>query len=348
MKFTNIFPLLLSLLFISCDIKEDGITAERILEVSTPYGQQLITNYPIDFTAKNLSGTDLTSNATFYINGQAQTGHQLVFSQTGTFEVTASIELDGQTINSQVYTVNVINPTHSTKILVEDYTGTWCTNCPRVAYKLDQAVSQNHHIIPVAIHYSRWQGDDPFGFDEVTTLTSDFNISGLPSPVINRTRGFIWNEQFSTLETELNKTQPLGLSISSNINGNQISADISVHFDMNMSHENLHLVLYLTENGLHADQANATNFYGGQNPIPDFEQKYVLRSGLNGLYGTAIPANETVENHTFTYHFLGDIPSKVTDINHCDLIAFVIKGNDQNAVLINIQHASVNTTQNFD
>lgn len=340
---------ILMLLLTSCDIKEEGVSDTLIIEIDNPYGTQLITNYKIPFTAKTRTGNDLTSVAVFYVNGQAQNSNEISFEQSGSYEITASATLDGQSINSNTYTVNVINPRHSTKILVEDYTATWCTNCPRVAYHLEEAVSQNNHIIPVAIHQSRYPGDDPFGFGEVTTMISDFNITGgLPSPIVNRTIGFVWDETYSTLQAELEKIQPLGLAISSNVSGSTLNIDVSVRFDMDMSQKNLNLVIYLTENGLHADQANGTTFYGGQDPIPNFEQKHCLRSALIGLYGTTIPSGETSANTVYHYQYSGSIPAEVSDINNCDIEAFIIDGNDQHAKLINIQKAAVGETKDFD
>ena len=338
----------LILLFTSCDIKEEGVSDALIIEVDNPYGTQLITNYKVPFYAKNRAGNDLTSSAVFYVNGIAQSTNEISFEQTGSYEITTSVTLDGQTINSDAYAINVIEPRHSTKIMVEDYTGTWCTNCPRVAYKLEQAVSSNNHIIPVAIHYSRWSGDDPFGFSEIRTLTSDYNISALPSPIVNRTLGFVWDENYSTLQAELEKSQPLGLAVYSNVSGSTLNIDVSVRFDMDMSKKNLNLVLYLTENGLHADQANGTSYYGGQDPIPNFEQKHCLRAALIGLYGTTIPAGETTANAVYHYNYSGSIPAEVSDINNCDIEAFIIDGNDKNAKLINIQKAAVGETKDFD
>ncbi len=339
---------ILSLLLIACDIKEQGISDAQILEVHSLYGSQLITHFKVPFKAQNAAGVDLTSHAIFYIDGQAQSSNILEFNQTGSYNVTASITLDGQTITSQAMQVQVIVPQSTTKILVEDYTGTWCTNCPRVTYKLDQAVSQNDHIIPVAIHYSRWQGDDPLGFNEITTLTRDFNISGLPSPIVNRRLGHIWDEQYTSLQALLDQPQPLGLSVASQISSNQLDLTVSVRFDMDFSKKNVNLVIYLTENDLHADQANATNYYGGQDPIPNFEQNHTLRVALNGVYGLPIPSSQMQANHIHTYHFSGAVPSEITQIDHCDIEAFVIDGDDQNAPLINIQKAAIGTTQDFD
>jgi len=346
-KFAFLF-LFSALFFVSCDIKEEGVSDDVILEVDNPYGQQLITGYDIPFEAKLRAGNDLTNSAVFYIDGQAQNGPVLRFSQPGTHQVSASVTLDGQVVNSDNYEVNVISPRHSTKVLIEDYTGTWCTNCPRVTYKLEQAVSQNDHIIPVAIHYSRYTGDDQFGFDQANTLVSDFDISAFPTPIVKRSLGFVWDESLSTLQAELSKSQPLGIAIASSVSGNNLSIDVSVRFDMDMSKQNLHLVLYLTENGLHADQANGTTYYGGQDPIPNFEHNHTLRASLNGVYGVALPANDAVANQTITYHLSAAIPSQVSDINNCEIEAFIINGEDQNAKFVNIQKVAVGNSIDFD
>lgn len=336
------------LLFIACDIKEEGISDALIIEVDNPYGSQVITNYQVPFFAKNASGIDLTNAAVFYVNGVQQNSNKIIFDQAGSYEIKASVTLDGQVIESQPYNVNVITPRHSTKILVEDYTGTWCTNCPRVTYNLEQAVLQNDHIIPVAIHKSRWAGDDPFGFSDIQTLTNDYGISQYPTPIINRSLGFVWDETTNSLQTELDKSQGLGLAINSNVSGNVLNIDVSVRFDMDFSWKNLNLVIYLTENHLFADQANGTSYYGGQDPIPNFEHNHTLRAALTGVYGQTIPTSETSVNTIYHFQFSGNIPAEVNDINNCDIEAFVLDGNDKNAKLINIQKAAVGENKNFD
>ncbi len=336
------------LLFVSCDIKEEGISDALIIEVDNPYGSQLITDYPVPFQAKNLSGNDLTTAAVFYVDGVAQSTNEIVFDQAGSHEVKASVTLDGQVIESDPYIVNVIAPRHSTKVLVEDYTGTWCPNCPRVIYNLEQAVLQNDHIIPVSIHKSFIPGDDPFEFNDIQTLTNDYGINQFPTPIVNRVLGNVWDENYSTLQNELNKPQGLGLAINSGVSGNTLNVDVAVRFDMDFSQKNLNVVVCVTENHLFADQVNGTSYYGGQNPIPNFEHNHTLRAALTGVYGETIPANQTGADNVYHYQYSGAIPQDVTDINNCDIVAFVLDGNDQNAKLINIQKAAVGENKDFD
>jgi len=342
----NLFLLAFVLLLSSCNIEEEGISEEKIIEVTSIYGNQVITNFDIPFVAKDGAGNDITANVSFLLDGQAQSGTSINFSQTGTYNVTAQLELDGQTITSQAYTINAISPRHSTKVLVEDYTGTWCTNCPRVIHALEEAVQQNNHVVPVSIHIGRWPGDDPFGFADGNQLTSHFNISQFPSPILNRLMGNVWDETYSSLQTELNKSQGLGLAISSTTSGNNLDVTVKTRFDMSYSQKDLSLVVYLTEDGLHADQANATQYYGGQDPIPNFEHKHVLRQAFTGVFGTNIPANQSDVNQEYTYTFSGSVSTDF-DLSHCSIVAFVID-NDDVSHLINIQKAAVGSTQNYD
>ena len=339
---------ILALFFTSCDIKEEGISDTLIVKVNNPYGNKLITNFKVPFHAENNSGNDLTSAATFYVDGVAQNSNEISFDQTGSYEVKATVTLDGQVIESEPYTVNVITPRHTTKVMVEDYTGTWCTNCPRVAYNLEQALAQSDNIIPVAIHKSRFAGDDPLGFADAQTLTNDFSISALPSPIVNRTLGYVWDETFGSLQNELNKPQGLGLAINSNVSGNTLNIDVAVRFDMDFSNKNLNLVLYLTENHLFADQENSTTYYNGPGTIVNFEHNHTLRSALSGLYGVTIPTDQTEANAVYHYQFSGNVPAEVSDINNCDIEAFIIDGNDANGKLINIQKAAVGENKDFD
>ncbi|MGK4569344.1 hypothetical protein [Flavobacterium sp. 3HN19-14] len=49
------------------------------------------------------------------------------------------------------------------RVLIEDYTGTWCGNCTRVAYGIDQAKAISDRVVSVAIH----SGDDPYDFEQI-------------------------------------------------------------------------------------------------------------------------------------------------------------------------------------
>jgi len=339
------FIILASILY-SCDIKEKGIEVKEKIYIESKYGTQVISNYDVPVIAKDISGNDITSQTKFFIDGSAINGNIIRFQNSGTYELTAEITIDGETKEADPLTINVIDPQSSTKILVEDFTGVWCVNCPRIAYKLENAVNQNNNIIPTAIHgsFNSSTAFDPFGYDNISYFSNNYNVTAYPTPLVNR--DFVWDENFSTLENQLNKNKPMGLAINSTLNGNNIDIEVKVRFDMDFSSENLNLVVYLNENGLRHDQANSTNYYGGQNPIPNFEHNHTLRFTFTGESGVSIN-NHKATNEIYTYHYTGAVPLNVSNINNCEIVAFVAT-NDNPVKVINVQKATINTQQNFD
>ena len=64
------------------------------------------------------------------------------FSSAGVYNAYATYALpDGSTLTSNTVELNAVASTHTTKVMIEDYTGTWCGYCPRVASALEDAVN---------------------------------------------------------------------------------------------------------------------------------------------------------------------------------------------------------------
>ena len=339
----NIFYYIIILFFLfSCDIKEKGIEAQEKIKIENKFGNQVITHYDIPLKATDIAGNDITSQTEFFVDGNAINGNILNFPSPGTHIITAQINIDGETKASDPINLNVIDPQSSTKILVEDFTGTWCVNCPRVTYKLEQAVSQSDHIVPTAIHFG--PNLDPYSYAGFNYFQNNYQISAFPTALVNR--NLVWDEDYASLQTQLDRNQPIGLAIQSSINGTALNVEVKVRFDMDFSSEDLRLVIYLNENGLIYDQDNGTNYYGGQNPIPDFEHNHTLRAALVGENGITIDQNKGT-NQIFTYSFNGNIPSNIENINNCEIVAFVTD-NGNPIKVINVQKAAINTQQDFD
>ena len=71
------------------------------------------------------------------------------------------------------------------RVLIEDYTGTWCGNCARVAYAVEQVKLQTDKAVTVAIH----DGNDPYsynGIDSLKILISPNSTWALPIARLNR------------------------------------------------------------------------------------------------------------------------------------------------------------------
>ena len=127
------------LLLVRCSENEDFSNLLPILEVSTGLEVETsyITNQPITFSVFNESGEDLTNISIFYIDGTQNENNEIIHSNEGNHSVYAEYFINGQLYTTESKNYSVVNP--ETKLLLEDFTGTWCGYCPPVKYAIEQA-----------------------------------------------------------------------------------------------------------------------------------------------------------------------------------------------------------------
>lgn len=295
------------------------------------------------FTVIDDLGNDVTGLVTF--NAESGTiDNPASFSNAGTYNVTATYTLeDNSTITSNTVVIKAVESTHTTKVMIEDYTGTWCQYCPRLAYALDQAVAANSNIIPVAIH-----DDNDMPFPNVDVLLNEFGIDGFPTGRVNRTIN--WNESTSQPVSLLNNRQNMGLAINSSISGTTITAEVKVHYDLKPDSPN-RLVVYLLENGLVYPQVNFYNgdpsspFYQQGNPIMDYVHNHTARTTFTNALGDAIPASEATTGNTYTANYTLTVPASVQNTANLELVAFTIGPDNK---VLNVQKADLGENKDFD
>ncbi len=342
------FIIILGLTFVlsGCNKQEKGVDISGInFQIESHYGTHLITGYDIPFKAIDQDGNDITNGVQFLVNGNLVNSAVLRFDNPGQYTVKALWDLGGITKESQnEIQVQVEHPRSETYVLIEDFTGTWCVNCPRVTYKLEQAMNQTDKIVAVAIHDKGFQ-TDPFHFDDVNILTQAYNITGYPTPLLNREE--VWDEELQSVLDKQAMNQPLGIRLESQYDGTQLSLQVKVRFDMDLSSKNLKLVVYALENGLHADQANSTNYYGGQDPIPNFEHNHVLRHSFTHVLGDDIPSSQCSFDNIYSWNYTGALPSGITDVTQVDFVAFVVDADEEPGNVINAKKVHINQTADF-
>ncbi len=337
---------ILLVMMTACNRQEAGIDISQIhFRIQSPYGNHYLTGKEIPFEATDANGNDITASVRFAVNGQRMGGSTYRFPAAGDYAVTAVWDLGGGATVTADDTIRaqVIDPRSQTRVLIEDFTGTWCVNCPRVIYHLEQAMQQISGIVPVAIH-NRGYNTDPFHFDDVETLASEYNITAYPTPLINRTE--VWDETTGHIQQYLQKIVPLGVSVSNTLSGNQWDITVKVRFDMDLPRDTLRLVVFATEDHLHADQANTTSYYGGQNPIPNFEHNHVLRYSFTDPLGDAIPQAQQSFDNEYTWTYSGPVPSQVNDPANMRVVAFVVRGTSR-AKTVNVNEAQVNEDADY-
>jgi len=331
--------------WVSCNRQEPGIDINAIsFTIFSPYGDHFITHYEIPFYAEDNNGNDITSAVTFYVNNEPLSEHIYIFSSPGNYTVTAQWNLGGIQKNAEnTLEVRVDIPRHPTYVLIEDFTGTWCVNCPRVQYHLEELLHQRSRVFALAIH-NKVHEEDPFHFELADELAQIYQITAYPTPLINREK--VWNEQISEADLFLERTQPAGLKVESDYDGNVLHLTVHVRFDMNLQDDIYRLAVFASENNLYADQANATDYYGGQNPIPNMRHDHVLRHAFTSVIGEIIPSEECRYDNEFIWHYEGPLPENIADPAHLEFTAVLLKG-EEKPIIMNVKQTPVNASSEF-
>lgn len=228
------------------------------------------------------------------------------------------------------------------RVLIEDYTGTWCGNCTRVALAIENVLVKTNRAEIVAIH----NGDDPYHYDGITPLANLIypGQADLPLPTARLNRTVKWKfPETNNIQQAVDLTgynSGLGLAVNSTKNGQNINLNVKVKFAEN--YENLRLVVYLLEDNLKYFQVNYTaSYYGGQNPIPVYTHDNVVRSTVTDILGDAM-GTTFAAGSTFERSFTVAIPASVENSANIRFVAFVV-GEDNKA--INVRSNSINLSQ---
>jgi thiol-disulfide isomerase/thioredoxin len=303
-------------------------------------------NYSVIGINNDGNTNTITGAATVFVNGsESLTGSKYIPGEVGT--VNAYATYDGMTaaaIDVDVADAASTPSSYNRRALIEDYTGTWCGYCTRVAHAIDLVEDATDNVVVVATHV--FNGDpleNNFGLE----LANNFDVTSLPTAYINRAAEWNFPEtdnvaQVTNLATG-NTTS--GISIKSALGGNNLSFIVNTGFAQNTS--GAKVVVLLLENGILFNQTNYyPEYYGGADPIVNFEHNHVLRYSFTNVLGDAIPVGETSANNTYSLKYDFIIPSGlVNNPNNIEIVAMLVDSNNQ---VINVNKVAVGQDAAFD
>jgi hypothetical protein len=291
------------------------------------------------FKVEDSNAFDVTQDATLFVNTFEIEGNTFSPNSYGTYNIHATYaEFTSETI---VLSAQEGPTAFTKKVLIEDFTGTWCGWCPRVSYGIERVQQETDHAVVAAIH--RGARSDPYHFDE--SNISQLDEGRYPIAKLNRT--ILWEgpEPSNTAQV-LNLVEDhtdLGLSIKTNLAPTNMEIDVYVGFLS--SFENAKLVVYLVEDHLFYNQTNYTQYYDGADILIDFEHNNVLRKVLTNLFGDPIPSDEANANDEYHRHFSLKVPATVSNSDNLKVVAFVV---DSSGEVLNVQSSAVNSYKNYD
>lgn len=347
----SFFFFILFLIFIQCNKEYDILpNIEGISIVVDKNVKQLGEATVLNLI--NNEGESLTNEAIFFVNGNPIDGNTFVKNEEGSYVVSAKIK---EFTSENTVTVRYSDGefvTFKSHVMVEDYTGTWCGNCPRVVFRLgliEDILNENpdydkEQLVKVAIHRGNPNNPSAANYDPFNFETGDYEPNyfpgGYPKAAINRT--IKWIDPQSNLNIVINQLQDIkraGLALETTLSGNNLNVKVKSFFAENFP--NAKLVVYVLENGLVHDQINFSSLYpipgttSALSPLINFPQEHVLRlCNSSDMLGDPIIANENSERLN-EYNFT--IPSNYVSAN-LEVVAFVT---DSNRKMINVRKIKV-------
>jgi thiol-disulfide isomerase/thioredoxin len=336
------------ILCVSISCSKDYTVLESIdgLILSSDQNTKIINQSTTLKLVKN-NGEDVTAQAEFFVNGGKITTNVFSKQDVGSYIITSKYKgiESSNTLEIIYHDGSLIS--FKSNVLVEDYTGVWCGNCPRVVHALELADQQlginKNQLVKVAIHRSSSNPQDssydPYNFD-----SSQFEPNGgYPKAFINRkTR---WTPlEYNNLGMVISQTQilkRLGLKLKSElVSNNSIKLTVDGLFAENL--QNIKLVVYVLESGYVYNQINYTAFYNGADPIINFVHDHVLKDILTQHNGDVIANTSTGSD--FSREFTINT-SSFQDINKVEFVAFFV---NNDGTVLNARLSKYNEIQDYE
>ena len=230
-----------------------------------------------------------------------------------------------------------ISNTVNKKVVMEEFTGTWCGFCPEGTVEIDTMMAHYNYFIPVAIHDSS-EGTDSMVIAAGFTIDSAYS-NGFPSAIVDRVYylgqpavpvsytdnnwDFTWEPFIEERDTMGSPANVSLVNTTYDTTTRQLTTTVRADFLANVGGD-YRLNLYVVEDsilgsGVGWEQNNyfSSTASGGSvdpnsplynlpDPITDWYHRHVLRAALGGAWGDAgiIPATvASGSSYTNTYTY---------------------------------------------
>lgn len=239
-------------------------------------------------------------------------------------------------------------------VLLEDFTGHKCVNCPEAALEAHNLAEElNHQLIIYSVHAGYYADPDDegdytadFTCDAGNELNVDFQIIANPIGTVNRVEygGSVLigdgNWKASVL-SELEKENLVNLKATNTYypNLNTMQINVATTF-LNAMEGNYKLVVYIAEDHIIAPQKNNNESIGPSPDWLDYEHRNILRDAINSTYGDNITDTGGVEAITYYNKFTYEMNAEWVTEN-CNLIIYVIQ--DETGEILQVAELGIKT-----
>ncbi|MEO1624862.1 MAG: Omp28-related outer membrane protein [Bacteroidota bacterium] len=242
----------------------------------------------------------------------------------------------------------VVNP-EDRRVLIEEFTGVKCVNCPQASALIDELISiHGDKVVAVSMHtgfFARPYSDSKFDFrtDDGTQVLNFLKPPvGYPSAVFNRNQ-FDQEEDLQIeqiakwsglVQAELDKPSQFNMSMENQFDGtnrtlrSSVSLTPTEEFD-----EDLYITVMVSESGIQDRQLTPSGIQ------EDYTHRHVFRGMATNFSGELItqPIEKgTTINLNFTMVF-----DEGWNANNCEVIAFVHRNNGDDKLVMQATNAKI-------
>lgn len=317
------------------------------ITISSTSGNQFVLNTETSFVVKNNKNEIVTEESEIFVGDTRLSESSFTFSEKGVFEVYAKYKK----LTSNKLSITVKQPATGTskteftsKVLVQDFTGTWCGFCAAALIELNQKEEKfPGKLIPLEIHGggSSSTSGDVFDFPD----SAPFKVEAYPTVWYNFDKNYEYfaDQDIATYVSNKIKT---GLAINYDVSSGSVTVRAKSDKDLN----GRKLAVYVVEGGLVGNQANYDNnnssspAYQKGDVIENFKYNNVARAALTGspLGDLITTANANELEMEFK---LDGIAAKVKDMSKTKIVAVLLEADGK---YINAQSAVANENKDFD
>ncbi len=238
------------------------------------------------------------------------------------------------------------------KILIEDFTGAKCGNCPRAAEAIDQLKGiYGDRIVSYGVHAGFFAEPNSPGSSKFTTdfrtdigntLDAEFGNSaaGLPNGLVNRKEvsgSYIltYPSWGATVSQIINAEPDAKLRITNTYNNSTRQVITTVNTDiLNDLGGNYKLCVFVTEDSIVTWQKD---YSLNPNDISSYTHRHVLRGSMNTAWGTAVGTGALTAGDSFTESFSMTLDAAWVP-KHCSVVAYIYNTATKEVVQVEEAH----------
>ncbi len=224
------------------------------------------------------------------------------------------------------------------KILLEDYTGHTCPNCPRaaeIAHNMQSVYGNSLIVMSVHAGYFATPGNPPFNNDLrcATSIELDnfFGVSavGNPNGMINRVpynnskiiNPDLWLSAFIIQNNNDKSTIKIDIQNTYILNERKLLSNIQTEFLDELTGTYM-LAVYIIEDSIVSSQKNNDPDIGSVPVIIDYVHRNVLRASINSTFGDTI-ANGNINKGYYKEKTYSKTLNSNWNENQCYVLAYI-------------------------